>query len=138
MLHARPGSQAVAARAPAERAVEGELPRLERFETPAAPRAGEEPAVDLDGPVGFLEGFAAVPLGLPGHEHRAPAGRERRLDALGEPAAGSRVGGNTVDDDLDPVLPLPVELRLVVEMDRAAVDPDTHPPGRLERCEERI
>ena len=138
MLDAGARPQAVAAWAPTERAVEGELPRFERLEATAAARAGEQSAVDLDGPVGLFEGFAAVPLGLPRDEHRAPPRHERRLDALGEPAAGGGIGRDAVDDDLDPVLPLAVELRLVVEMDGPPVDPHAHPTGRLERCEEGV
>ena len=132
MLHAHAGAEAVATGAPAEGAVERKLPRLERLEAAAARWAGEPAAVHLDGPVGLQEGLAIVAVRRAGHEHRAAARLERRLDTLGETAPLGRLGRHAVDHDLDPTLPLAVERRLLVEVHRLAVDPHPHVARRPE------
>src|SRR5262249_789264 len=78
LLHA----EALAAGTPAERAVEREMMRIERFEAPAAALAGKMLTVALALPLGL--GLAILDKG---HVHHAAAEFQGRFDRVGHPAA---------------------------------------------------
>ena len=111
-LTSRLHAESAAARAGAERRVEGELARLELGQRDAARRDSRSArrraasrrsscAHDLDDAVGELE---------------------RRLERIGEAAAIFGANDQPVDDDRDAVVLLLVQLRRVRELDQLAVD----------------
>ena len=113
------GAQALADRAPAERAVEREVVRRQLLEAPAAAVATAVLAVAVDGPLRLV-----LVVVDPGHEDDSLAQVERRLDRVGQPRAGRAADDRAIDDHLEPVFPAVAQLRRLVEADRPAVDPD--------------
>jgi hypothetical protein len=107
----------VALGAGAERAVEGERPRLELLEGQVVVEAGEvlgEGALALRVALGLVDEV----------EHdQAAAEAERGLDRVGEPALGRLLDGQAVDDHLDRVLLLLLQRRRLGERVHDAVDP---------------
>ena len=73
-----------------------------------------------------------------GHEQRAAPCIKRRLYALGQSAAGTRVGCDTVDHDLQPAFPFAVERGLFIEANRAAINANAHVARRLQRRKQRL
>ena len=125
VLDPGPRAEAVAGGTPAERAVERELSRLQRLESPAARRTREPATVHLDRPVGLIN-----TLDRPRHEHRARARIKSRLHALGQAASLCRTGRHAVDHDLDLVFSLAVERGIFIELLRLAINPHAGIPRR--------
>ena len=111
-------AEAFARRAPAERAVEREVVRIERVEAAAAFFAGQVLAVNAHRPARL--GHVVVRMG---DVHHAFAQRERVLDAAGDARAGIGPHDDAVDDHFDRVLAAAVDRRRLVERMRFAVDP---------------
>ena len=120
-------AQALADRAPAERAVEREVVRRELLEAPPAAVARAVLAVAVDVPLGLVR-LVAHPRDV---EHPL-AQVERRLDRVGQPRAGRPADDRPVDHDLDPVLAAMAQLGGIVEVDRLAVDPHPREPRGAE------
>ena len=126
-LHA--GAEAVAGRAHAERAVEGEALRVELREGLAAAGAGlAEEAAEFRGLAAFSLGCfgADLPVAL----------AQGELDGLGDPALVAGAGDDAVDDDGDVVLELLVELRGGLERVDLAVDLDADEAAAAQLLEE--
>ena len=126
-------AQALAGRAPAERAVEREVVRRERLEAPPATVARAVLAVPIDVPLGLIRLVAHLR-----HVDHPLAQVERRLHRVGEPRAGRAADDRAVDDDLDPVLAAVAQLGGIVEVDRLAVDPHPREPRGAELVPERL
>ncbi len=92
-------SQPLADRAPAQRAVEGEVVGLQLVEAATATVADAVLAVSVDGPARLL-GFIADPRDV----HDPLAQVERRFDRVGESGSGCAADDRPVDHDFDLVL----------------------------------
>ena len=132
MLNPRPGAEPVADHAPAQRTVEGKLSRLQRPKTLAALGTGQEPAVDLDRPVGLGQRIAVAVIDRPGDQHGATARLKGGLNTLGNPAAFTRLGRDPVDHDLQPVFAFAIKRWVFIDPVRGAINPQPHKAGRLE------
>jgi hypothetical protein len=109
--------EAVALGAGAERAVEGERPRLELLEGQVVVEAGQVLGV------GALAVRVALGLVDEVEDDQPAAEPERGLDRVGQPALGGLLDGEAVDDHLDGVLLLLLERRRLGERVHDAVDP---------------
>ena len=116
VLHA----QALADRAPAQRAVEREVVRLQLLEAAAARVADPVLAVPVDRPARL-----SVLVADPRDVHDPLAQVERRLDRVGQPRPRRPPDDGAVDHDLDPVLAAVGQLGRLVQVNRLAIDP--HP-----------
>ena len=110
-------AETFARRAPAERAVEREIVRIERVEAAAAFFAGQVLAVNADGPARL--GDVVVWDGRRGP--RLCPGRVR-FRCCRRCASGHRAGRDAVDDHFDRVLAAAVDRRRLLERMRFAVD----------------
>ena len=126
-------AEAFAGGAPAERAVEREVVRVERVEAAAAFFAGQVLAVDADGPARLGD----VVVGL-GDVDDAFAEGECVFDAAGDARAGVGADDDAVDDDFDRVLAAAVDRGRLVERVRFAVDAHADVAAAAERIPERF
>ena len=120
-------AEAVAARAGADRTVEGEQPRLELGQGVVADRAGE---FVREHQLGALR---VVHVGDPRHALAQPQGG---LEGFGQPLAQIGPHLEAIDDRLDRVLAAHVELGRLVELHHLAVDAGAHETARLQLLDE--
>ena len=125
--------QSLARRAPSERTVEREAVGRQLLETPAALMAGEMETVAVDNP--FVFGSRIVDAR---HEDRPAAQIEGRLDRAGDPRPRLGIDGDPVDDDLDGMLPPPIDLRHVFEPIDFSIDADPQESLQLHALPERV
>src|SRR5207244_4190872 len=92
-------TEALANRAPPQRAVEREMVRIERLEAAAAAVAGEVLAVAIDAPGCLVARVVHV-----GDMHHPAAQLQGSLHRVGEAATLSLADDEAIDDDLDLVL----------------------------------
>jgi hypothetical protein len=112
---------AFARRAPAERAVERKMMRIERLEAAAALIAGEVLAVAIDLPLRLLARVVDM-----SDVHHALAEVERGFDGLRESAALVLAHDETIDHDLDQMLAAMIDRGRRIDVERLAIDAHAH------------
>ena len=120
-------AETVAGGAGALRTVEAKQLRLGCRETRATLRAGEAAGEHkVVGRIrrGQLAAAAGLPLGrgIGGDRHEPVANAQRKLDGIGQAAAGFLAGNQPIDDHVDRVLDLLFEGRRVINADDPPVD----------------
>ncbi len=125
--------QPLAARTPAERAVEGKVMRVQRLETATAAIAGEVLAEALDAPVRL--GLAVLDVR---DVHDAAAQVQTPLHRIGDARPLIGTHHHAIDHDLDEMLAAMIDGRRLFDVVRAAIDAHAHETAATNLVEEGV